>query len=281
MTISRFVAAGNTYTFPTTTGDQEFRTNFANLLRASTRLPGVDGGYREWGWGKAPAEMGMIQFGVYLESATRSGMQALRDSLRTMQAWGMGLLYDTINGVDRWCYCAITSIDMPEDRHKHSDLFQRVQLTFETPDPFWYTAGNELLWDSAGNWDGTSLYWDGTSPTNIVNSGTVTVTNNGSAYTLARVILKCTTGTAYNPVVQRTVNGVARDEVGWSGSLAATEWLEIDSRRHSAYKIGSNELANITYRNRDWIRLEPGSNTIAVRLNGTVDVYVRYMERYA
>lgn len=280
MTISRFVAKGNTYTFPTAPGDQEFRTNFANLLRSNTRLPGVDGGYREWGWGKAPAENGMIQFAIYLESATRSGMQSLRDSLRTMQAWGMGLLYDTINGVDRWSYCAITAIDMPEERHKHSDLYQRVQLTFETPDPFWYTAGTELLWDNAGNWDGASLYWDGTSPTSVTNSGTISITNNGSAYTLARVILKCTSGTAYNPVVQRTVNGVVRDEVRWSGSLAASEWLEIDSRRHTATKIGQNEFANIAYRNRDWIRLEPGANNLIVRLNGTVDVYVRYMERY-
>lgn len=281
MTITKFIAAGNTYLFPTSPGDQEYKTNFANMVTKITRLPGTDGGYDEYAFSRAPSEIGSVQFGIVLVSATRAGMQPLRDALKTIAAWGMGRLIDNVNGVERWCWAKIAAGDITEQRAQNSDLFQPVKLTFSVPDPYWYATGTETTWGSGWKWgDGTK--WGGSlAPTTITASGTITVTNNGSADTYARVIVANTSGsTIADPIIRRMVNGAVVDEVKYTGTIATGTTLSINPRSHKAVVAGVNHLENLTYKNSNWIKLAPGSNTLKVYVEGVADVYIRYFERY-
>lgn len=283
MTISRFVSPYGTYTFPTVPGDQDFRTNFKDLVARTTRLPGVSGGYDEHGSGRAPSEIGNVQFSIFLTSDTRAGMQALRDALNRMADWGVGVLYDTINGVDRWCYARVNNITITEDRHKHTDLHQKVQLSFQVSDPFWYTAGNTFVWDSGILWDGANQYWDLQTGTSVTTSGTISITNNGSAFTLPRIFVNNTSGSGVTDLrIERVVNGLAVDDMRYTTTLATGTYLDIDTQRKrvSIGAVGTNAYANFSARSADWLRLLPGANSLRVTLLGTVTVYVQYMERY-
>lgn len=281
MTLRAFIANGNTYTFPTGSGDQSFTYNFSNLVPHSTRLPGADGGFDEFGFSRAPSDVGTVQVGIVLESATTAGMQALRDACKQMAAWGKGRLIDTINGVDRWCWARINSNDITEQRHMHTDLFQPVKLTFQVSDPYWYTVGTEVLWGGGWLWgDGTK--WGGTAVAqSITTSGSFTITNNGSADTLARVVVKNTSGsTIYYPRIRRILNGAIKDELYYNGSILTGTQLTMNARAHKATISGVNVLANLAFKHPDWMRLLPGSNSFQVSLIGVATVYIAYYERY-
>lgn len=286
-TITSFQTATNSYTFPAY-GDQSYKDNFANLVARTTRLPGAHGGYDEYGYGRAPSEVGSVQQNVVLRSATRNGMQPLRDALKQIADWGVGRLFfqptDT-NLTPRWCWARVNNIGMSEERNKHTDLIQRVQINWQVSDPFWYTAGNETLWDGGSLWDAAGVYWDGGTGTNVVNSNTFSITNNGNAFTLARLTIYNTSGSnVWYPIIQRTVNSVVVDEVRYQGAIPDGYWLEIDSRAHRAILTNgssySSAYANLTFKHPDWLRLLPGANTLPVTFSGTANVQIRYYERY-
>lgn len=281
MTISRFVSLNSvsTYTFPTSPGDQDFVTDFKRMKTKVTKGIGTNGGVDEYGTGASPHDGESVQFSVYLVSTTRAGMQPLRDALNVICEWGVGRLYDTLNGVDRWCYARISVDDIKEDRSKNTDLQQKVQLTFQVSDPFWYTAGTEAVWGGS-TWGGT--IWGGSgSPTTITNAGTMTVTNNGSAYTVPRIVLWNNSGsTIYSPRIQRIVNGSVVDELSYSGSIADGTQVDINARQHRASITGVTVTNNLVFQHPDWMRLLPGSNTLQINLTGVVKVLVHYFERY-
>ena len=281
MTITKFVTQYGTYQFPTSPGDQNFTTDFKKMKTKVTKGIGTNGGVDEYGMGASPYDGESIQFSVYLNSNnSRSAMQALRDSLNTMCAWGVGRLVDNINGVERWCYARIGLDDIKEDRAKHTDLFQKVNLTFQTSDPFWNTAGTEgVLW-GASTWGGTT--WDGTaSPTTITTTGTITVTNNGSAFTQPRLVLWNNSGsTISNPTIQRVIAGSTVDLLAYTGSIADGQQLELNPRKHTALLDGTNVISAVSFTHPDWLRLLPGSNTLQVDVTGVVKVYVHQYERY-
>lgn len=279
MTIRAFIANGNTYTFPTLNGDQQFNAPFASIPAKITKLPGASGGFDENGMGRGASDPAIVEFTIVLTSDTRAGMQLLRDSLRTMAAWGKGRLIDTINGVDRWCWARIVLPDIKEQRMGQTDLHQPVKLTFSVSDPYWYTVGNSNLWGGfvwgTGKWGGTS------SSTAISSSGTITITNNGSADTLAKITIGNTSGsTVYNPRIQRIVNGSVRDELFYNGSIATATQLMLDPKNHTALLSLTSVLANLTFKHPEWMRLLPGSNSLLVNVDGAVGITVQYYERY-
>ena len=290
--ITRFEARGNTYTFPTNPGDQDFRTNFGELVARTSRMPGVSGGFDEYGSGRAPSAVGNIQFSFWLVSDTLSGMQALRDAVYPMADWGAGRLIQTMqDGTERWAWARVNNITMSEKRHMHSDLFQQVQMSFQASNPYWYRPGNEAVWDGAATaaWDNASAIWDGGAGTSITDSGTISVTNAGSATTLARVIIhKNSAGTCWNPIVRRVVNGAVVDEVRWSYGVGAGSYVDINPRAqrvqwvlyttnvvYDGYALGYFEA-----KHPDWMRLAPGVNSIQVLMDGSATVSIKYLERY-
>ena len=285
--ITKFVAKGNTYTFPTEVGDQEYHDNFKEVVARATRLPGADGGVDEYGSGRAPSAIGNIQFGVVLLSDTREGMQTLRDTLAQMKEWGVGQLYfqpTDSNATPRWANCRVNNIDMPEERHKHTDLEQPVKLSFQASDPFWYTAGNQKLYDSTYSWDST-INWDEGSFSTITGSGSLTVTPSGSATTLGRFVAKVTGALSFNQlVVQRIVNSQVSDQMILQMLLNQNDVLELDPRRQWVTVNGVDRIANFDVLFPDWLRLLPGSNTIKVTLDeptAAISATVFYYDRYS
>lgn len=292
--IVRFQARGNTYTFPTNPGDQDFKTNFGELVARASRMPGASGGYDEYGVGRAPSAVGMVQHSFFLTSDTRSGMQALRDAVYKMADWGVGLLVQSMSdGTERFCYARVNNINMPEKRHMHSELHQQVQISWQVSDPYWYKPGTELIYDYSATpaWDNVSLLWDGGGANaTITNSGSVSITYNGSATTVARIVLsKLTSGTAWNPVVRRVVNGAVVDELRWTYGIGQYQYVEMNPTTKrvrwvlhttSNYVYDGYALGYFSAKHPDWMRLEPGSNSIQVLVDGDVQIFVRYMERY-
>lgn len=286
MTINRFVAGGNVYTFPTSPGDQEFHTNFKELTPHTTRIIGVSGGFDELGIARAPSAIGNVQFSTYLVSPTKAGMQALRDSLNRMADWGAGLLYDTINGTDRWCYARVNNIDEPEQRHESkNDLWQKVTLSFQVADPFWYTFGTMGGYLLGINFVlGTATLGSG-SPTTVTGlTNDLAVTNNGSAFTLPNITIEANTAkTVTNPTVQLIKNSAIVASFTWIGTLNAGEQLWVDPRSYQVLAVGVNAYNAFTFTTADWMRLTPGSNTVRFLFSSATDeakVYIRYYERY-
>lgn len=289
MAITTFesLIGGYSYTFPTVPGDQNFTSNFKRLNTRFTRTPGADGGVDEYGSGNAPRPPGQVTVKIYLDSLSpgsgRSGMQALRDSLNQMQSWGWGILTDSLNGVNRYALGRISVIDAPEDRHKNTDLFQPITITFECPEPYWLTQGGENLWNSQYNWN-SAINWGGSGLTSITGSGTISVTNNGSAFTLGRFVAKVTGATAFNQlIVHRLVNSAVTDEVVVSYAFVQNDVIEIDSRQQWILVNGHDILYSAEFNHPAWLRAMPGSNSFEVKLDdaaAAMDATIRFLERY-
>lgn len=285
--ITKFVAEGNTYTFPTSPGDQDYSDNFKQVMTSFVKVAGADGGVDAYGSGRAPAPVGKIQVGIYLVSSTRNGMQTLRDGLASIREWGVGQLYfqptNTVL-IPRWCICRLSNIDPAEERHKNTDLFQPVKLTFEGQ-PFWYTPGNQVLWNGQYTFDGT-MTWDNSASgfNTITGSGSFTVTNNGNAFTHGRFVAKVTGATAFSSlIVRRLVNSAIVDEMVYQGPLVQNDVMEFSPRNQWVLVNGVDKFAKFSFKHPDWLRLLPGVNTIQVILDDSaavVSAAVRYYERY-
>ena len=287
MPITRFVSESGTYVFPNT--GQTFNAPFSNVLARAARLPGVDGGIDEFGTGWAPSAVANLTFSFVLVSSTLEGMQPLRDAATAMRGWGVGQLYfqptDTALE-ERWVHARINNISMSQKLSDHTDRFQPVELSLQVTQPFWNLKGTERLWgDGLGLWDDGGL-WDGNAsapaPTSITTSGTMTITNNGNVFTLARVLIINDSGsTISNPIIRRIKDGAIADEVRYYGTIANNDWLEINSRSQRVLMgvSGDDVYSDFDHLNADWFQLLPGSNSIQVYVTGTAKVAIRYMER--
>lgn len=284
MTITRFAGFnGQTYTFPTAVGDQDFKTNFKALAQKTDKLPGGDGGVRQYGIERAPSPIGNIQFSIYLDTESRSAMQPLRDALNKMAGWGMGKLVDTLNGSERFAVCSVSLIDPPEERQKDTDLFQQVKLNFEAPEPYWLTAGNQKLWDGTYTFN-SAINWDDGSFSSITGSGNMTVTPSGNAPTLGRFVAKVTGAQSFSRlIVERLVNNMIVDQAVLQMGLAQNDVIEIDPRRQWVVVNGVDRLADFDFMHPDWLRLMSGANTVRVRLDeptAAISAIVYYFDRY-
>jgi len=286
MPITRFVSELGTFVFPST--GQTFNAPFSNVLARASRLPGVDGGIDQYGTGWAPTAIANLVFNFVLVSSTLEGMQPLRDAASAMRGWGVGQLYfqptDTALE-ERWVHARINNISMSQKLSAHTDRFQPVELSLQVTQPFWNLKGTERLWGDGGKWDDSGL-WDGNSsapaPTSITTSGTMTITNNGNVFTLARVLIINDSGsTISNPIIRRIKDGAIADEVRYYGTIANNDWLEINSRSQRVLMgvSGDDVYSDFDHLNADWFQLLPGSNSIQVYVTGTAKVAIRYMER--
>lgn len=289
MPITKFkVSSTKVYTFPTSPGDQEYRDNFKNVVLRTSRLPFADGGFDELGDEPGSAPIGMIQLGIYLVSATREGMQALRDDLNKIRGWGLGRLFYQPPDPElaaRWCYAKVNDISIPERRHEHTDLYQKVQLSFQVIPPWWYTKGNCESIIGEDFIFGTSKIGGGT-PTSVTGLSTnLTYTPTGNYETQPTIAIKPpATKSVTNPIVRRIVNGDVVDEVKWIGTLTAGQNLHIDCPRASVRLDGVPVYTDLfSFKHPSWMRLLPGDNTIQVRFalsTDQADVNIRFLDRW-
>lgn len=294
MTVKRFVANGETYTFPQPIDSDTH--NFYNLVQRSVRLPGVSGGYDTRGNSPNEKENGNIAVTyrlkhgwakkTYSETDTDIAMRKAMDAVHRMGYVGKGKLYKDFGDDERWAWCKISNISMPTNQSRPTNLWQPVRLNYQASLPFWYKAGTE----TATNWgeftwgDGTP--WGGSATPQAVSGLTTSWTetySNGKAPTVVRISIVAGTNGIQNPTLQRLVGGVVVDEVSWTGSMTDGQELQIHCRAKQVQLDGVDEFDNADYETADWFTLEPGSNSIKLTMANASDegdVYLRYFEVY-
>lgn len=250
-----FGAGATLYTFPITTAELVY--NFADLVPATTRLPGVSGGYNAYGNVAAPSEVGSVRVAFTLIASTKAQMEALRDSVNAMARWGVQKLLaqpsDTAMRA-RWCVARINNIQMNQNGADAShDLWQKVSIDFQVSFPRWYSG------DAAGNPNNYSA-------TATAARTTHTVTVAGNATTKARIVVYNTVGpstTSGSIAIYRIVTGID-DSISTAQAIPVSKSLDINARAFTAVSDAVGNIygnVNFAYPN-EWFRLEPGANTI-------------------
>ncbi len=268
------------YTFP-----QEaltISTNFGDLVPKTVRLPGVSGGYDEYGTMPAPGENGNISLSFTLVAQDPDDMQALKDAVKYLASLGKKLFQWTPQGetVARFCWARVNSISIPEQPSEHSDLHQPVKMSFQVSSPTWESYAFSNLWylDGSVDLDGeTNLV--GLQQYNIVTGDEQTITNDGTADTfpIFRFEVRDAIGvgaTAFG--LQRlSASGAVLDQFTWGGNLewdpayANSNQLVVNCRTYEVI-YENNAVGNVnSFQYFDslraqFFRLAPGDNIIRV-----------------
>ena len=284
------------YTFPPGVAISD---NFGNVVTRTQRLPGLSGGFDNYGDGMAPTQIGnvTISFPLYYQWAQREysesdyldAMKIARDAIREMVTFGVQLLIKPVgNGGSRWCWARVNNIPLSENEDRHTRLRQNFTLNFQASDPRWFEIGteNDLLWGDGRTWnDGSD--WGGTVPSPQAVSSVKTewsVVRDGNAETEPRIIVDVGVGGAENFTLQRLVSGSPVDEVMYLTSLVNGDQLIINCRTHTITLNGADAYdVNFDFTTPDWFLLMPGTNDLRVQMDGggnAADVTLRYYEAY-
>lgn len=281
----KFGEGSSEYYFPVE--QVSYRDNFRDLVTKTQRMAFANGGLDELGTGRGLAEIGSVQVEFRLQYDNVSDGLSDLQTLAKLNDWGkLRLFRRPLNdqaATLQWCVARMNNNPYTQNVHDRPHERQLVKLTFQVSDPFWYTAGNQNLWDSTYTFN-SAITWDGGSFTTITGSGTLSVTNNGNAYTLGRFVARVSGATTFNRlIVRRLVNNGVIDQWELQKSLVTNDVIEVDPRKQWVIVNGVDCIANFTYRHPDWLRLLPGTNSISVTLDeaaAQISAKVLYYERY-
>lgn len=254
-------------------GDYQFRDtgvslswNFANLVTRTGRLPGVDGGFDEYGDERAPSEIGKIQATMWLKAFTAAEMTAARDAVAGMAAMGVqSLVIEPYRGgAVRSCRARLDAFTHTETYAQFPMQRQRITLNFQAAYPRW----------GAANADNATVISASGTATNA------TKTNAGNAVAVPVITLAATTNISASGLkIRRMVGATIADEISYAAALTSGDTLVIDCRDLSIKRNGSDAYSSaVTFSNAGWLRVQPGSNTIRVVLGGgeTADVTIAF-----
>lgn len=281
----RFGSGAQIYNFPDT--QQAYRDNFTNVVTRTVRLPGLSGGFDQYGTDAAPHEIGNVSITFVLVAESRGEMQAKRDTVNALASWGVRRLYmQPGDQSERWCEARVNNIQMAQRIDAWSDLHQPVTIDFQVSDPYWLQQGTESWsWGDGTLWGGN--LWGGAATSRTLNTtaNDFIETVAGVHTTFPRLSLSVPTGASCtNPRIQRVIGGQIVDEVGYTGTLAAGSALEINCRRLSVRLNSVNAYsAAFTWLKPSWFRLEPGANAIRVlfsSVTGAPTLTMRYYTRW-
>lgn len=241
-----FAESTDAYVFPYV---QAISDNFRNAVPRTERMADLDGGFDAYLADDAPNEIGNINLSFQLAADTREAMQALIDAVGKLKALGKRKLFLQPQGTlaARWCYARVNNISVARRPADQTDLIQMVQISFQVSDPHWMENEESVA---------------------ITASGTATnqtITNDGNAVALARVVVACGVGqTAENVKIRRMVGSVVADEMAYTGVLIATDDLELDAQAKSVLLNDVAAYNAFAATHPDWLRLLSGANTIRV-----------------
>lgn len=258
----------------------EFDDNFGDSVPHTQRLPGRDGGWSHDGDLPAATAIGTVTLGCWLVAPTRAAMDAQRDALLALSALGLQRL--VVQPTDpatpeRYCWARVNYVRMTERKDAHSDLWQKVQVVFQVPDPHWVTAGYGVDWQlgsgaSVGELDLTL----GRGAYLIHATGTLTaasLTHLGNTPALVAFSIQPQAAQSCQwPRLQRVVAGQVVDEVAYSGTLhAGDEWV-VDGRRGLVTLNGASAFgASLRYLHPSMMRVAAGVNSLQVRFANPSD----------
>jgi hypothetical protein len=126
-------------------GQTSFSTNFRNLLTSVEKIPGVSGGFDNFGKGKTPQETGSIQLSIYLSPEDElQDITQLKDDLSRIVGWGKAFLFMVPENRPegkyymRFAECRVNNLTMSEKADDQPDVYQTAQLTLQASDqPAW------------------------------------------------------------------------------------------------------------------------------------------------
>jgi hypothetical protein len=278
-TLTEFSGGGLTYTFdPTKQAD--IRDNFRRVISKTTRLPGLDGGFDEYGMGRAPHEVGTVRTSFWLgDFATLADATAALDELGALPSWGVRRLWKqpTDTALDTR-FCEARVIEIPNDvrvfdlPHKR----RQIEISFEVSNPVWIGAGTEAITWGGGSLWGDGSVWGGTGTWEAVSGPETTFTvtvADGNTPTPPRINFECEAGeTAENIIIERLVGGVVHDRLAFNDVLTAGDQLGFNCRALTVRLNNVNAYTSaFAFDTARWFTLEPGANNIRVRLENGGD----------
>jgi hypothetical protein len=240
------------YSFPDT--QSSIINNFGDTVPRTTRLPGMSGGFDEYGDDAAAHEIGRVTVRFWLHADTPAAMQGKRDAVRAMARYGRATLTTLDDyGVQRSTKARVNSIQMPDDVIARAQRTQQVTVDFQVALPRWYSTASS-------------------SPVTTACSGTATdftITNNGNADALPIITIDPGATLTSGVKVQRIVSATVVDEVDYDASLVASDLLVINCQSLTVQKNSTDAYGTtFTALHPAWLRLLPGANSLRVVLVG-------------
>lgn len=169
-----------------------------------------------------------------------------------------------------WCWARLVNI--AARRPTGQPLEQDVDLQFVMISPHWYgqhhggtwTLDSGILFDTGYPLDTTD--W---MPLTAGAANSLTITNNGNR-TIANAVVTVVAGNADITATKIGVTGIS--EMSYSGTISAGDALSIDCGALSVINDGNEAYVYFSltanHRRDDWLRLEPGDNTVVVTITG-------------
>lgn len=266
------------------------RDNFRDVVPRTTRLPGLSGGFDEYGQDAAPLEIGNVQVVFWMHADSIEEMETLKQDIGKLPSYGVTRLYkqplDSGQG-ERYCEARANSVDYHERASQQPHRRMQVTVNFQAANPVWLALGTEgWAWGDGTGW-GTGAIWGGSAAPQAVSGvqNDFTITPEGNAQTFPRITINCgASQTASGVTIQRLVSGEVVDEIKYDATLGNNDSLEINCRALSVKLNGSDAYSSVfTFLRAHWFLLEPGENSIRVLMDNAgdaADVYMRYYEAY-
>lgn len=291
--------------------------NFKDMVTATSRMPGVSGGFNAYRGGALPSAVGTVSVTFWMHFAgDNAEAQRRRDALTSMAGWGIQRLYKQTAGGDiRWCWAAVNNSPINFTARDVPHLQQRISVTFHVPDPFWYSLPYPPLRLDYGHRLDTGLTVpSGAQTFSISAPGVVEVEVRGSAPAQPVIRIEATgtsrtfldqpglvldqvglvlDGISSGSVEALRLQRVDRDSLAvthdlmWTGLISGKDRLVIDTRKSRV--IYEDEVrGNIS----GWDRLKrsraeiftllPGRNRIAIDgvFTGSVVLSIGYWETW-
>lgn len=288
-TLTRFGSGAQLYTF-TPDNQISLRDNFRNVVPRTTRLPGLSGGFDEYGRLAAPGEIGNVQVVFWLHADSEAEMTTLKNTIGGLASWGVKRLYRQPTDEDQneqYCEARINSVEYSSNVRDMPNLRLRVTMNFQVANPNWFSRGTETVsWGDGSLWGGGES-WGGVATANacagLQNDFSLTV--GGNATTYPRIKIACGAAqTASDVIIRRLENSVVVDEVRYNATLIANDSLIINCRALDIKKNGTDAYSSaFSFQQAGWFRLAAGSNTMRVLMDNSGDacsIYFYYYEAY-
>lgn len=265
--------------------------NFTNVLTRTSRLPGVDGGFDEFGDDKSPNAVGNVSVSFWVKKNSLAEMTRRIRELDAMVSWGVSRLYKQPtdpNEPELFADARVDNISRPQHVLRSTHRQINISMDFQIRVPGWLVQGTEsFLWGDGTAWS-SGATWGGTAvPISVVGvENSFSVQPLGNALTWPRILIVVPSGkSAENIRVQRIVASQVVDEVSWATTLAADDRLLINARKQSVTLNGANAYgADFAFVSGRWFGLQGGlENDIRVLMDNPTDeieITFKYFERY-
>lgn len=293
--------------------------NFKDMVTATSRMPGISGGFNAYRGAALPGAIGTISytFWMHFDADDPEETMRRRDALAGITNWGVQRLYkQSMSGEIRWCWAVVNNAPINFNVNEVPHRRQRITITFHVPEPFWYRYPFEALhidsgWtlDSGrtlGGWTNSQYVLEGPQVVDVVIGGTVDTaplirveaSGRAPAFLGDPGLVIGQPGFVLGGVSSGSVDGLHLQRVDldtlsithdllWDGLVTDKDRLVIDCVRlrvvHEDTQVGNVSGWPETQHSRAGLfTLSPGVNRIRIDgdFTGSVLLVIEYLERY-